>query len=156
VADDDRDQLKAGQPERLAEAAESPLARVERQIRGLKAEPGFTVSRTREVVLDSGAFGGVNYREWVDGWEGLTDRDKFAELVRLDWQGVGPEDRRRLLGREVELDRISPALLRPFLDRDHARPRPPSPSEILDNPKAYLTPEEGNGHGHDHGPGRGR
>ena len=145
-----------GLPYTFAEAAESPLERVERQIRGLKAEPGFTVPRTRDAVLDSGAFGGMDYQERVDGWEELTDRDKFAELVRLDWQGVGPEDRRRLLGQEVELDRISPAMLRPFLDRDPARPRAPSPSEILDNPKAYLTPEAGNGHEHDHGQGHGR
>jgi hypothetical protein len=105
---------------------EQPMRRIEQDIRELKAQPGFAVEQTAD-ILDQGVIRGRDYVEHVEGWEELLDQDKFTALTRLDWRGIGPEDRQRLMEREVDAPGIPPAMMQSFLRSDEARSLSASP-----------------------------
>jgi hypothetical protein len=119
-------------------AAESPLERVERQIRELKAD---------------------------SPWAGLSESRKLERLATLDWQGVPPLERLSVIEGAVDLTRVSPAIQRLYLGElrvqalqsVHDGRLPSLTAAILADPGAFL-PEPGHSHdhGHDHGPDRGR
>ncbi len=128
-----------------AAAADTPLMRVERHIRELKAEP-------------------------TGRWAGLSESRKLEQLATLDWQGVPPLQRLCVTEGEVDLNRVSPAIQRLYLGElrvqalqsVHGGQIPSLTAAILADPGAFLpepghsSPGEGRGHGHDPGPDRGR
>lgn len=122
-------------------AAETPLERVGRHIRELKA----------------------------DGrWAGLTEARKLEQLATLDWRGVPPLERLCVIEGEVDLTRVSPAIQRLYLGElrgqalqsIHDGRLPSITAAILADPGAFLSESghssPGEGRGHDHGPDRGR
>jgi hypothetical protein len=139
-----------------SQAAETPLERVERQIRALKSRTEFIEIADRFTGPPVGGFVDINQEERIigDSWGRLSESRKLEQLDRLDWQGVTPLERLCVIEAEVDLNRVSAKVQRVFLDtlREQATlpaDKPlPSPSEIGRDPRPYL-PGPGDGNGND-------
>jgi len=128
--------------EMTGNATETPLERVGRHIREMKEQS-------------------------PSGWAELTESGKLERLDRLDWRGVEPLERLCVIEVEVDLNRVSPRTQRNYLGkiRDHVlyglsdwvmatlppssalpveadTPPVPSPSEIIADPRRFLTQEQ--------------
>lgn len=136
------------------------LEHIGRQIGELKATPAFFhrygVERQAGGAVESGIV-----EESLGGWAQLSETEKLARLDALDWRGVTPLERLVVIEGEIDLNRVSPSIQRLYLGelRDQVlqpldAARLPSPSAVIDDPKAWL-PDPGHG-GRDDGPDRGR
>lgn len=78
---------------------ETPMERVERQIGHIKLAPDpYDFSIEELGPWDTGV---------SEDWQRLPEAEKLSRLVsQVDWRNISPEDKHRLLGREVDLTRL--------------------------------------------------
>ena len=158
------------------ESAESPLERIERHIREMKAVPEFFT----ETIVEhrSEDFKDISYSDGIvriGSWAELSEAQKLGKLTLLDWQGLPPLERLSVIEAEVDLTRVSPAIQRLYLGEVHEQALqaihggqvPSLTAAILADPQHFLdagqAPQQ-NGHdpapakagdrGHEHGRGR--
>lgn len=83
-----------------ADDKEPPLERVERQLREYKETHRRPL---RDTKLPPGSMGDLIHGLTDHSFEsGLTEAGKLAVLERLDWSGVGDQDKAAILAREVD------------------------------------------------------
>ena len=83
--------------------AETPLVRVERDLDWLKRLPDIVISTARPRGLAH-----------LGPWENLDEHTKDLLLGYLDWSGVDPADRQRIMEREVDYEVIHADIFYPF------------------------------------------
>jgi hypothetical protein len=84
-------------------AEETPLERVERDLDWLK--------RLADIVISTARPRGQAH---LGPWEGLDEPTKELLLGGLDWSGVEPADRLRIMEREVDHEAIHADIFYPF------------------------------------------
>ena len=84
-------------------AQETPLARVERELAGLKALPDIVVPVARPRGL-----------KHLGPWADLDEHTKDLLLSGLDWSGIDGADRQRIMEREVDQAVLHADIFAPF------------------------------------------
>ncbi len=88
---------------------ETPLERIERRLREMKRGPEIYLESTRDYVQPIPGDVESIYEtcDVLGPWHTLDDADKLRVLgAEFDWRDVGPEDKRRVMEREVDFARV--------------------------------------------------
>jgi hypothetical protein len=106
--------------------------RVESDLAGMKEEPEIHLESTRHYVMDDPEDTDSVYDTFdvLGPWDSLNPKEKLSALHELDWSGVGDEEKRQIIERDVDLSQVS--------DDDRKRYF----GDVLDQPKAAYDPVE--------------